>query len=173
MVMKPGPIYRALKSVGVAGSKKTKWPKSGPIVLYMSPQGEKLSQSVVKKLAGYDRLVVLCGHYEGVDGRVLSWVNNEISIGDYVLTGGELPAMVVLDAVSRFIPGVVKEKSSVERDSFFSGLLDYPSYTRPSDFMGARVPEVLLSGDHEKIEKWRKQQAISSTKKKRPDLLLK
>jgi len=166
MVMKPEPIYRALKKLR---PKKTK----GQQVIFLSPQGKTLDQKLVKELSSYRHLILLCGHYEGVDERVMNWVDREISIGDYVLTGGELPAMVLVDSVMRMLPGVVKEASSVERDSFYNGLLDYPNYTRPEEFKGARVPEILFSGHHARVEQWRRQQSLIATWKKRPDLLKK
>ena len=137
----------------------------------MSPQGNLLNNKKVKTLSKYEHLVILCGHYEGVDERVLNWVDEEISIGDYVLTGGEIPAMVLIDSVARMLPGVVQDKCSVEQDSFYDGMLDYPQYTRPAKFKNFKVPEVLLSGNHVEIEKWRKQQSYERTKNRRPDLL--
>ena len=174
MVFKPEPVYKALRSVGAARSRRlTEWPKdkTKPLTIYLSPQGHTLDQNTAQRLSEYKHLVLLCGHYEGVDERVLGWVNQEVSIGDYVLTGGELPAMVLVDVVSRFVGGVVKEEESVKRDSFSDGLLDYPHYTRPQEFMGLKVPEVLLTGDHKKTEEWRRETALENTKKKRPDLL--
>ena len=137
----------------------------------MSPQGNVLNNKKVKILSKYEHLVILCGHYEGVDERVMNWVDEEISIGDYVLTGGEIPAMVLIDSVARMLPGVVQDKVSVEQDSFYDGMLDYPQYTRPAKFKNMSVPEVLLSGNHAEIEKWRKQQSYDRTKARRPDLL--
>lgn len=174
MVMKPEPIYLALKSLGV--KKKNclyKKPFKKPYVIYMSPQGQTLNTQKVKKLSQYEHLVLLCGHYEGIDERVMSWIDEEISIGDYVLTGGEIPAMVLIDSVARMLPGVVQDKSSVEQDSFYNGMLDYPHYTRPAKFKNMEVPDVLLSGNHLEIEKWRKQQSHDRTKNRRPDLLKK
>lgn len=175
MVLKVEPVYSALKSLGAVGNKKAySTNKRGKTpVIYLSPQGKPLGQKLIKKLAKFKRLILLCGHYEGVDERALNFVDMEVSIGDYVLTGGELPAMVLIDAISRFLPGVVKERSSVEQDSFFNGLLDYPHYTRPEKFLDMSIPEVLLSGHHAKIEEWRKKQAIKATLEKRPDLLKK
>jgi tRNA (guanine37-N1)-methyltransferase len=167
MVMKTEPIHRALKSLGAGGKR----PKKSQRVIFLSPQGAPLDQAAVHRLAGYRRLILLCGHYEGVDERVMRWVDEEISIGDYVLTGGELPAMVLVDAVARLLPGVVKEAGSVERDSFYNGLLDYPHYTRPAEYAGEAVPAVLLSGNHAIIERWRKEEALKRTLAKRPDLL--
>ncbi|MEA5001477.1 MAG: tRNA (guanosine(37)-N1)-methyltransferase TrmD [Endomicrobiaceae bacterium] len=174
MVMKPEPIYSALKSLGVKKKNSLyKKPLKKPYVIYMSPQGQKLDTQKVKKLSKYEHLVLLCGHYEGIDERVMSWVDEEISIGDYVLTGGEIPAMVLIDSVARMLPDVVQDKSSVEQDSFYDGILDYPHYTRPAKFKNMKVPDVLLSGNHAEIEKWRKQQSYERTKIRRPDLLKK
>jgi tRNA (guanine37-N1)-methyltransferase len=171
MVMKVEPIHAALKSLGV--TRKTKTAARKARVIYLSPQGTTLDQPTVRRLAGYERLVLLCGHYEGVDERALNWVDEEISIGDYVLTGGELPAMVLIDAVSRLVPGVVKEASSVAQDSFFNGLLDHSHYTRPAEFKGYAIPDVLLSGNHALVEKWRREQVLLRTLERRPDLLKK
>ena len=142
------------------------------LVIYMSPAGERLTDAIVRELAGHDRLVVVCGRYEGVDERFIEHcVDREISIGDYVLTGGELPAMVLIDAVARHIPGALGDEASPEEESFAGGLLEHPQYTRPSEYRGWTVPEVLLSGHHAKIEKWKKEQRILRTKERRPDLL--
>ncbi|MCX5751271.1 MAG: tRNA (guanosine(37)-N1)-methyltransferase TrmD [Candidatus Saganbacteria bacterium] len=164
MVLKPEPVFKAVESVGI--DKDTK-------VILLSPAGNRLSQKKAKELAKEKHLVLICGHYEGIDERVKEeLVTEEISIGDYVLTGGELPALVLIDAVARFVPGVVKEKESVEKDSFNDkGLLDYPCYTRPEEFRGKKVPEVLLSGNHKKIEHWRKTEALRRTLQRRPDLI--
>jgi len=140
-------------------------------VILMCPTGKLLTQEKVKELAKEKHLILVCGHYEGIDERVRELVDEEISIGDYVLTGGELPAMVLVDAIARHIPGVVKEEGSVMSDSFYSGLLDYPSYTKPEDFEGKKVPEVLLSGHHKEIERWRRKEALRLTLYRRPDLL--
>jgi len=165
MVMQAQPIYDAYKSVA-------KEDKSIPVI-YMSPQGKTFTQQMAKDLALNDRIILLCGHYEGVDERVLEEiVTDEISIGDYVLTGGELPAMVVIDTVSRLIPGVLAEDSTKE-ESFSNGMLEYPQYTRPVEFMGRKVPEVLLSGHHANIKKWREEESYRRTLRKRPDLLSK
>ena len=143
-----------------------------PHLIYMSPQGKTLTQQRARELAGYDSLAILCGHYEGVDERVLEeYVDEEISIGDYVLTGGELPALVLADAVSRMVPGVLSSDECFEEESHFSGLLEYPHYTKPAVWRGKPVPEVLLSGHHGNIEKWRRQQALLRTAKKRPEML--
>ena len=161
MLMRADVVYDAYKSVKQDDTK----------VIYMSPQGKTLNQKKVEDLAKENHLIILCGHYEGIDQRVLDKiVDEEISIGDYVLTGGEIPAMVLIDSVSRYIKGVIKEES-VQEESFSNGLLEYPQYTRPEIFEGEKVPEVLLSGHHENIEKWRQAKSLEITKKKRPDLL--
>jgi len=172
MVMKPEPIYDALKAAGVKKRNKDyKNSLAKPLVIFMSPQGKRLNTEIVKKLSKFKHLVILCGHYEGVDERVMNFVDEEISIGDFVLTGGEIPAMAVVDSVARMLPGVIKEEISVKNDSFYNGLLDYPHYTRPAEFKKMKVPEVLLSGDHKKIENWRKNEALKRTRERRPDLL--
>ena len=172
MVIQPDVVYDAYKSViknnDKSGldekSKKTK-------VIYMSPQGKKLDQQKVEELSKQEHLILLCGHYEGIDQRVLDTiVDEEISIGDYVLTGGELPAMVLIDSVSRYVEGVLKDDSTTE-ESFSQGLLEYPQYTRPEVFEEQQVPEVLRSGNHQMIDKWRKEQSLKRTLEKRPDLL--
>ncbi len=141
-------------------------------VIYMSPQGKKLTQRKAAELATYDQLTILCGHYEGVDERVLETiVDEEISVGDYVLTGGELPACILIDCVSRLCDGVLSDKECYELESIACGMLEYPQYTRPIEFKGKRVPDVLLSGNHAVIEKWRYDAALERTKRKRPDLL--
>ncbi|MFA6431179.1 MAG: tRNA (guanosine(37)-N1)-methyltransferase TrmD [Candidatus Margulisiibacteriota bacterium] len=140
-------------------------------IIYMCPTGKTLTQQKVKELSKYEHLTILCGHYEGIDERARTLIDEEVSIGDYVLTGGELPAMVLIDAVARYIPGVVKEEASVEMDSFSAGLLDYPSYTRPEDFNGKKVPDALLSGHHADIATWRRKESLNNTFYKRPDLL--
>ena len=140
--------------------------------IYLSPQGRLLTQKKAAQLKAYDNLLLLCGHYEGIDARVLEEiVDEEISVGDYVLTGGELPACLLIDAVARLCPGVLADPSCYENESIASGLLEYPQYTRPVEFHGKRVPEVLLNGDHAQIERWRHQEALSLTRKKRPDLI--
>ena len=175
MVMKPEPLYDAIKSLKAVKRKRTALGASvkKPFVIYLSPQGRALDSETAKRLSKHHHLVLVCGHYEGIDERVMDWVDAEMSIGDYVLTGGELPAMVLIDAVARNIPGVVKEAGSVENDSFFNGLLDFPNYTRPAVFKGKGVPDVLLSGHHKKIEQWRRAEALKRTASKRPDLLKK
>ena len=161
MVMRPDVVYDAYKSIE---DSKTK-------VIYLSPQGKTLNQKMVEELSKEEHLIILCGHYEGIDQRVIDKiVDEEISIGDYVLTGGEIPAMVLIDSVCRYIPDVLSEESTKE-ESFSEGLLEYPQYTRPEEFEGQRVPEVLISGHHENVDKWRKQEAVRITKMKRPDLL--
>ena len=161
MLIKPDVVYDAYKSVRAENSK----------VIYLTPQGKKLNQSKVEELAKEEHLILLCGHYEGIDERVLEKiVDEEISIGDYVLTGGEIPAMVLIDAVSRYVEGVLT-KDSTEEESFSNGLLEYPQYTKPKEFEGMKVPEVLQSGHHENIEKWRKRESIKTTYIKRPELL--
>ena len=163
MLMTPQPIYDAMTSIkGYEKAHK----------IYLSPKGRVLNQSVVKSLTNFDHLILLCGHYEGVDQRIIDLIiDEEVSIGDYVLTGGELPAMVVVDSVARYLPNVLGNSESVVDESFSDGMLEYPQYTRPVDFMGLKVPEVLISGHHANVEKWRKEQARIETEKKRPDLL--
>ena len=162
MVMMPDVVYRAYNSLENKENAK---------VIYMSPQGKKLNQEKVKELSKENHLIILCGHYEGIDQRVLDKiVDEEISIGDYVLTGGEIPAVVLIDSVSRYVEGVLN-KESIKEESFIENLLEYPQYTRPEVFEGEKVPEVLLSGNHKEIEKWRKEKSLEITKKKRPDLL--
>jgi len=162
MVMKPEPIFEAVESVAEPGAK----------VILMTPQGRKFSQAVAGELARERHLVFVCGHYEGVDERVSeALVNDEISIGDYVLTNGVLPAAVVIDAVTRLIPGVLGGEGATEQESFRESLLEYPQYTRPPEYRGMKVPEILLSGDHEEIARWRREQALARTRRRRPDLL--
>lgn len=166
MVMKPEPIFRAVESIVKANN------TSKSRIILMCPSGYRLDQAKVKELAQYDQLTLLCGHYEGIDDRVRQYLVDEaISIGDYVLTGGELPAMIVVDAVARMIPGVLGSSDSAQQDSFYNGLLDYPQYTRPREFEDMQVPEILLSGDHAKINRWRRKQSIKNTFERRPDLL--
>lgn len=163
MLMQAPPIYRAYESV--AGEDKS-------YTVYMSPQGKVLTQEKVIELSKKDRIVILCGHYEGVDERVLEEiVDEEISIGDYVLTGGELPAAVLVDSVARMVEGVLPQSESFTEESIYSGLLEYPQYTRPPVFMGREVPEVLLSGHHANIEKWKRKESLKRTYLKRPELL--
>ena len=164
MVMKVEPIFKALDAIETArGTKGT--------VLLTSPQGAVFNQGLAARLSERKHLVLLCGRYEGVDERVRSRVDEEISIGDYVLSGGELPALVVVDAVARFVPGVVGDDQSVAEDSFSRGLLDFPHYTRPAEIGGERVPDVLMSGNHGDIRRWRRRQSLARTLERRPELL--
>ncbi len=165
MIMTPQPIYDAYMSVASGKIEK-------PYTIYMSPQGTVLDQNKVRKLSEKEHIVILCGHYEGVDERIIEEiVDEEISIGDFVLTGGEIPAMALIDAVARMKPGVLSTTKSYEDESHYSGLLEYPQYTRPYDFMGKCVPDVLISGNHALIDKWKREQSLLNTLKKRPDLL--
>ncbi|MGH2526078.1 MAG: tRNA (guanosine(37)-N1)-methyltransferase TrmD [Actinomycetota bacterium] len=163
MVMKPEPVFRAVESLG-DGPKR---------LLVMSPAGRRLDQELVRELSMEPWLVLIAGRYEGIDERVVEGLGaEEVSIGDYVLSGGELPVLVVLEAVTRLVPGVIGREESHERDSFGTdGLLDHPHYTRPAEFRGMRVPEVLLSGDHAAVERWRREAAVEKTRRNRPDLL--
>lgn len=163
MVLKPEPVFAAVKAA------KKKLPKAK--VLLMTPRGEKFNQINAKKLSKLNELIILCGHYEGFDERISSLVDMEVSVGDYILTGGELPAMTIIDSVVRLIPGVLGDKQSSHDESFSQGLLEYPQYTRPNEFEGMKVPEVLLGGNHNKIMVWRKAEAVKKTKQNRPDLL--
>ncbi|NLG83272.1 MAG: tRNA (guanosine(37)-N1)-methyltransferase TrmD [Firmicutes bacterium] len=164
MILRPEPIVAALEEV------ERRTGSRGHRVL-LSPQGETLGHRLVAELAAMPHLVLVCGHYEGFDERIRSFVDREVSIGDYVLSGGELPAMVVVEAVTRFLPGVLGDEEAPGRDSFAQGLLDYPQYTRPPEFRGQRVPEILLSGDHARIAAWRREQALVRTAMRRPDLM--
>ena len=165
MVLKPEPVFEAVESI--RREQKSR-------VFLLSPQGVRFDSRLARKLSRFTQVILICGRYEGVDERVVRHlVDGEISIGDYVLTGGEPAAWVVVDAVSRFIPGVVGKKESVRRDSFFNGLLDFPQYTRPRRFRGFKVPEVLFSGNHAKIDDWRRRKALEKTMRLRPDLLAK
>lgn len=166
MVMKPEPIFRAVDSIVNASNAQRRR------IILMCPGGQVFDQDKARELAGYEQLILLCGHYEGIDARIREHVVDEaVSIGDYVLTGGELPAMVVTDAVARMLPGVLGANASAEQDSFYNGLLEYPHYTRPREFNGWEVPEILLSGDHAKIERWRRKESLRATLTRRPDLL--
>ena len=165
MVMQAEPVYLAYESVA------EKLPRK-PRVLYMSPQGKVFNQRMAEELAGEEELVFLCGHYEGIDERVLEEiVTDEVSIGDYVLTGGELPALVIMDAVSRLLEGVLHNEESAQFDSFSDNLLEYPQYSRPEEWRGKKVPPILLSGHHANVEKWRREQSLMRTRERRPDLL--
>lgn len=160
MLLKPEPLFRALRSIEKRG-----------LTIYTSPQGETLNQNIVRKLAKEAEITIIAGHYEGIDERVIEeFVDMEISIGDYVLTGGELPSMVMIDSISRMIPNVLGNEDSFINDSFYNGLLDCPHYTRPAEFEGKKVPEVLLSGHHKNIEIWRKKESLKRTYLRRPDL---
>ncbi len=162
MVMKPQPVYDAYKSLNVEKAR----------VIYMTPQGKPFNQEIAKELSKEENIVIICGHYEGIDERVIDEiVTDEISMGDFVLTGGEIAAMAVIDAVARLKPGVLGKEESFMDESFSDGLLEYPQYTRPPVFMGRTVPPVLLSGDHAKVDKWRHEQSLIRTYKKRPDIL--
>lgn len=165
MVMFPQPIADCFRAVCAEAGER-------PHLVYMSPQGAVLTQEKAKELAALPRLCILCGHYEGVDERVLeAFVDEQISIGDYVLTGGELPALVLADCVARLVPGVLSEEACFTEESHYAGLLEYPQYTRPAEWEGRAVPEVLLSGHHENIRKWRREQSIRRTFERRPDML--
>lgn len=165
MVMQPGPVYDTYEAL-------TKKMGTRARVIYLTPQGQVFNQKIAEELAQEEELVFLCGHYEGIDERVLELVVTDyLSVGDYVLTGGELPAMVMIDCISRLVPGVLNNESSAEFESFHDNLLEYPQYTRPEVFMDQKVPEVLLSGHHKNIEQWRREQSIRRTLERRPDLL--
>jgi len=165
MVIKPEPIFRAVEAV-LADA------KAHPPIILLTPQGRLFTQAVARELARHDRLVLVCGHYEGVDERVRQYlVTDEISVGDYVLTGGELPALIVVDAVARLVPGVLGDEEATAKDSHSAGLLEYPHYTRPAEFRGWSVPGVLLSGHHGELVRWRRQEALRRTWKRRPGLL--
>lgn len=165
MLMTPQPIYDAYQSIVKDLDYK-------PYTIYMSPQGSVFKQEKAVQLSKHEHIVILCGHYEGIDQRIIDMlVDEEISIGDFVLTGGEIPAMAVIDAVSRMIPGVLASEGAYENESHFSGLLEHPQYTRPEEFMGRKIPDVLISGHHAKIEEWKRLEAIRNTFNKRPDML--
>lgn len=162
MIMTPQPLWDSISSVLTPNS----------FVVYMSPKGETLNQKMIEELAQKSHLVVVCGHYEGIDERIIEhFVNKEISIGDYILTGGELPAMVLIDGVARLQKGVLHNENSFKNETFANNLLEFPQYTKPAEFKGYKVPEILLSGNHQEIDKWRLEQSIKLTKKRRPDLL--
>ncbi|MBU1871327.1 MAG: tRNA (guanosine(37)-N1)-methyltransferase TrmD [Candidatus Omnitrophica bacterium] len=180
MVMHPEPIFRAVEhalacaSGNKAAARKRRFSRSRGAkrkIILLSPQGKRLDQKSAKKMAKMKQIILICGHYEGIDERVKRFlVDEEVSIGDYVLTGGELPAMVFVDCIVRLLPGVLGEKKSLHFESFEGNLLEYPQYTRPANYKGMQVPQVLLSGDHNKIQEWRKEESIKITKKRRPDL---
>ena len=166
MIMKVGPVDKALAAV--------KKKEMNPLVILMTPQGELFNQRIAAELATKRQIVIICGRYEGVDERIRRHLaDREISIGDYILTGGELSALILIDAISRFVPGVLGNMRSVEGDSFSDGLLEYPQYTRPADYKGWKVPDVLLSGNHVQIENWRREESLRKTYRRRPDLLRK
>jgi tRNA (guanine37-N1)-methyltransferase len=163
MLMKPEPIFAAVESLPILPRRE---------VILMSPQGQTINQPLLRELAiDYSQLIVICGHYEGVDERVLQLVTREVSLGDFILTGGEIPAMALINGVTRLLPGTVGKAESLQSESFEQGLLDYPQYTRPANFRGWKVPDVLLSGNHAEISKWRLRQQIERTRQRRPDLL--
>jgi tRNA (guanine37-N1)-methyltransferase len=163
MLMKPEPIFAAVESLPTLPRRE---------VILMSPQGETINQPLLRELTtNYDQLVVICGHYEGVDERVLHLVTREVSLGDFILTGGEIPAMALINGVVRLLPGTVAKKESLTAESFEEGLLDYPQYTRPANFRGLKVPDILLSGNHAAIARWRYEQQVKRTRDRRPDLL--
>ena len=165
MVMTPQPIYDTYKHI------VDKFNIKEPRVIYLTPKGKVHSQNIASEMSTFEDIILLCGHYEGIDQRIIdSIVTDEISIGDYVLTGGELPALILIDSISRLIPGVLNQNESFEEESFKDNLLEYPHYTRPREFMGMEVPEVLLSGNHKKIDEWRHEKSIEITKERRPDL---
>lgn len=160
--MTPQPLFDAINSVKSNSSR----------IIYLSPQGKKLNQKLVNELSSEDHLVLLCGHYEGIDNRIIdNYIDEEISIGDYVLTGGEIPAMVLMDSIIRLLPGVLSSEESYSDESHFDGLLEHPQYTRPREFQGLKVPEILLSGNHEKIKEWRYYESLKATFLKRPEIL--
>lgn len=170
MVMQAPPVVAAYESV--VENMNLDVTKKKPRVVYMTPQGSVFNQDMAQDFAKEEDLILLCGHYEGIDERALEMiVTDHVSIGDYVLTGGELPAMVVMDCVSRLVPNVLNNEESAMFESFYDGLLEHPQYTRPVEFRGKRVPEVLLSGNHKKIEEWRKEKSLERTRQRRPDLL--
>jgi tRNA (guanine37-N1)-methyltransferase len=173
MVMKPEPIFDAVESIlGLKSPPSNPLPDSNIPIILLTPQGRVFNQTIAEELTQHPRIALLCGRYEGIDERIRAHlVTDEISIGDYVLTGGELPTMILIDAISRLIPGVLGDPTGAEDDSHSMGLLEYPHYTKPSEYRGWKVPDVLLSGDHGKIEQWRREQALNRTFHKRPDML--
>jgi tRNA (guanine37-N1)-methyltransferase len=166
MILLPGPLFAAVESI------KERFPRESSRTLLLCPQGTRYDQENARRLAGHDRLILICGHYEGVDERVReNLIDESVSIGDYVLTGGEIPAMVLVDTLTRLVPGALGDEMAARHDTFSQEGFDFPQYTRPADFRGLKVPEVLLSGNHEKIAAWRKARALEATARKRPDLL--
>lgn len=169
MVMQAEPVYLSYKSVADKIKEKS---GNKPRVIYLTPQGKVFNQQMAEKLSREEDLIFLCGHYEGIDERVLEMiVTDNVSIGDYVLTGGELPAMVMVDTIARLVEGVLNNDDSAKYESFADNRLEYPQYTRPEEFMGRKVPEVLLSGDHKKVAEWREEESLKRTMERRPDLL--
>ncbi|MCK6582493.1 MAG: tRNA (guanosine(37)-N1)-methyltransferase TrmD [Anaerolineales bacterium] len=173
MVMKPEPVFEAVESVlGLVSPQTPPEPVSNIPIILLTPQGRVFNQTIAAEISQHPRIALICGRYEGIDERIREGlVTDEISIGDYVLTGGELPALIVIDAVARLLPDVLGDPTGAEDDSHAMGLLEYPHYTRPPEFRGSKVPDVLLSGDHAKINKWRREQALERTFRKRPDML--
>jgi tRNA (guanine37-N1)-methyltransferase len=164
MVMKIEPVYMALQELREEGGKASR-------VVLLTPQGRRFNQEAAKKLSKEKRIILICGHYEGVDERIRSLADEEISIGDYILTCGEIPALVIIDSIARLLPGVLGGDRSLDAESFENGMLEYPQYTRPADFNGLKVPKILLCGDHKKIDQWRRREALRRTRERRPDLL--
>ncbi|MBI5933925.1 MAG: tRNA (guanosine(37)-N1)-methyltransferase TrmD [Chloroflexi bacterium] len=172
MVMKPEPVFEAVESILGRFDTLSATPSSGVPIILLTPQGRVFTQAVARELSAHERIALVCGRYEGFDERIRTrLVTDEISVGDYVLTGGELPALILIDAVTRLLPGALGDPTGAEDDSHASGLLEYPHYTRPLEFRGDKVPDVLISGDHAKIEKWRREQSLLRTLARRPDLL--
>lgn len=180
MVMKPEPVFEAVESVlgfstaqaAAPGGEETAGSEINIPIIILTPQGRVFNQSIAKELSQHPRIALICGRYEGIDERIReNLVTDEISIGDYVLTGGELPALILIDAIARLLPDVLGDPTGAEDDSHAMGLLEYPHYTRPPEFRGSKVPDVLLTGDHKKIDKWRREQALERTFRKRPDML--
>lgn len=172
MVMKVEPIFLALRSLGALDEHGRRTGAKGGKVILLTPQGKRFDQKSAKRLAREKSLVLICGHYEGFDERVRSFADEEISIGDYILTCGEIPAMALIDAVTRLQHGVLGRAASLDSESFENGLLEYPQYTRPAEFNGMAVPEVLMNGDHRKIAEWRRREALKRTRERRPDILV-
>ncbi len=173
MVMKPEPIFEAIETVlGLAPLQTQSEPASNTPIILLTPQGRVFNQRIAEELSRHERIALLCGRYEGIDERIREHlVTDEISIGDYVLTGGELPALMIIDAISRLLPGVLGDPTGAEDDSHSMGLLEYPHYTKPPEFRGWKIPDVLASGNHAKINQWRREQALTRTFNKRPDML--
>jgi tRNA (guanine37-N1)-methyltransferase len=175
MVMKPDPVFEAIETVlGLNSNQTPPEPDSNIPIILLTPQGRVFNQSIAQELSQHPHIALLCGRYEGIDERIREHlVTDEISIGDYVLTGGELPALILIDAIARLLPDVLGDPTGAQDDSHATGLLEYPHYTRPPEFRGWKAPDILLSGDHAKIEKWRREQSLLRTFKKRPDMLAK